>query len=341
MGCKYPGLISAVIPFGALSLFDCKRSRSSRPWSAMSLGWAVVMRALAGQECDRHRQPGLSARQFDLSRPAAGMQPERSKWSAAHGRKANLAQRVRNFAGRRRRPVRLAVAALTSHWRRSLSCVRDRGRLALLPLGIRGLPVCHLVVADPSTRPVLAAALASAGGARGWGPTGPEPGLVDSPGHDHDDRAAHEPDLHLDGPGGLQRVDRRSRTSCDETSREAGTPRSRDSTPNCRRTPIRCSSARRPCSTSITPWLTIRSSTRKSSRSGQRQERSKSSGRRCTERKLTHIYVDWKEIQRHRQPGGYGFTDFVQPSEVCPLGRGRRARTTAAPRHRARALPVR
>ncbi len=26
---------------------------------------------------------------------------------------------------------------------------------------------------------------------------------------------------------------------------------------------------------------------------------------------LTHIYVDWKEIARHRQPGGYGFTDFV------------------------------
>ena len=28
---------------------------------------------------------------------------------------------------------------------------------------------------------------------------------------------------------------------------------------------------------------------------------------------LTHIYVDWKEIQRHRQLGGYGFTAFVTP----------------------------
>jgi hypothetical protein len=27
---------------------------------------------------------------------------------------------------------------------------------------------------------------------------------------------------------------------------------------------------------------------------------------------LTHIYVDWKEIRRHREPGGYGFTDFVE-----------------------------
>jgi 4-amino-4-deoxy-L-arabinose transferase-like glycosyltransferase len=34
-------------------------------------------------------------------------------------------------------------------------------------------------------------------------------------------------------------------------------------------------------------------------------------------RNLTHIYVDWKEIQRARQPGGYGFTDFVQPSRFA------------------------
>jgi hypothetical protein len=26
---------------------------------------------------------------------------------------------------------------------------------------------------------------------------------------------------------------------------------------------------------------------------------------------ITHIYVDWKEIKRHRDPAGYGFTDFV------------------------------
>jgi len=35
--------------------------------------------------------------------------------------------------------------------------------------------------------------------------------------------------------------------------------------------------------------------------------------RRLRERRITHIYVDWKEIRRHRQPGGYGFTSFVQP----------------------------
>lgn len=30
-------------------------------------------------------------------------------------------------------------------------------------------------------------------------------------------------------------------------------------------------------------------------------------------RGITHIYVDWHEIERHRKPGGYGFTDFVTP----------------------------
>jgi hypothetical protein len=32
---------------------------------------------------------------------------------------------------------------------------------------------------------------------------------------------------------------------------------------------------------------------------------------------LTHVYVDWKEVKRHRQPGGYGFTDFVTPERFA------------------------
>ncbi|MGC8644099.1 MAG: hypothetical protein ACP5XB_29920, partial [Isosphaeraceae bacterium] len=31
------------------------------------------------------------------------------------------------------------------------------------------------------------------------------------------------------------------------------------------------------------------------------------------EQGITHIYVDWKEIHRYREPGNYGFTDFVTP----------------------------
>ena len=42
-------------------------------------------------------------------------------------------------------------------------------------------------------------------------------------------------------------------------------------------------------------------------------------------RELTHVYVDWKEIGRHREPGGYGFSRFVDARPIRRLGRRRRA----------------
>ncbi len=38
-------------------------------------------------------------------------------------------------------------------------------------------------------------------------------------------------------------------------------------------------------------------------------------------RGITHVYVDWPEILRHRKLGGYGFTDFVQPEVFARLVR--------------------
>jgi hypothetical protein len=38
-------------------------------------------------------------------------------------------------------------------------------------------------------------------------------------------------------------------------------------------------------------------------------------------RGITHVYVDWSEITRHRKPGGYGFTDFVTPELFADLVR--------------------
>jgi hypothetical protein len=32
---------------------------------------------------------------------------------------------------------------------------------------------------------------------------------------------------------------------------------------------------------------------------------------------ITHVYVDWKEINRHRAPGGYSFTNFVTPARFA------------------------
>ncbi|HEX8200456.1 MAG TPA: hypothetical protein VF590_08210 [Isosphaeraceae bacterium] len=34
---------------------------------------------------------------------------------------------------------------------------------------------------------------------------------------------------------------------------------------------------------------------------------------------VTHVYVDWSEIARHRHPGGYGFTSFVTPELFARL----------------------
>ena len=31
---------------------------------------------------------------------------------------------------------------------------------------------------------------------------------------------------------------------------------------------------------------------------------------------VSHVYVDWHEIERYRSPGNYGFTDFVTPAEL-------------------------
>ena len=60
---------------------------------------------------------------------------------------------------------------------------------------------------------------------------------------------------------------------------------------------------------------------------------------RSDERKLTHIYVDWKEIQRHRQPGGYGFTDFVTPERFAEWVAAGVLERPAAHRPGAGALP--
>ena len=43
MACKYPALLSAVVPFGTLAVVEAVRTRSWRIVPAFVLGWAVVM----------------------------------------------------------------------------------------------------------------------------------------------------------------------------------------------------------------------------------------------------------------------------------------------------------
>lgn len=39
-------------------------------------------------------------------------------------------------------------------------------------------------------------------------------------------------------------------------------------------------------------------------------------------RGITHVYVDWSEIERYRRPGNYGFTDYVTPERLARLVEG-------------------
>ena len=43
MACKYPALISAVLPFGLLALVDSVRQRSGRLFLAYVAGWGAIM----------------------------------------------------------------------------------------------------------------------------------------------------------------------------------------------------------------------------------------------------------------------------------------------------------
>jgi len=86
MACKYPGLISAVLPFGALALVEAVRRRRWQVVVAYGLGWAVVM------------TPWLAKNVFDTGNPVYPLayrvfggrdwdSARELKWSNAHGPK--------------------------------------------------------------------------------------------------------------------------------------------------------------------------------------------------------------------------------------------------------------
>ena len=43
--------------------------------------------------------------------------------------------------------------------------------------------------------------------------------------------------------------------------------------------------------------------------------------RSLLDRGVTHVYVDWPEVERHRKPGGYGFTAWVTPEVFADLAK--------------------
>ncbi|AGA27493.1 hypothetical protein [Singulisphaera acidiphila] len=117
MACKYPGLISAVLPFGAIALVEAIRRRSWRIVAGFVLGWGIVM------------TPWLAKNVIDTGNPVYPLanhvfggrywDPAReAKWTNAHGPKsiqlAALWDSIVDVAGRSdwQSPLYLALAPL-------------------------------------------------------------------------------------------------------------------------------------------------------------------------------------------------------------------------------------
>ena len=86
MACKYPGLISAVIPFGLLALVDALRRRAPRVVLAYAFGWAAIMAPWMARNVIDTGNPvyPLAYRVFGGAHWDAALD---AKWNHAHGPK--------------------------------------------------------------------------------------------------------------------------------------------------------------------------------------------------------------------------------------------------------------
>jgi hypothetical protein len=309
MGCKYPALFSAVIPFGLVAIVAVVRRRTFAPLAWYFLGWAIVMGPWLGKNVIDSGNPVyplaqsvFHGRHWDTARE--------EKWSAAHGRRPVTAPELWNslvdVAGRSdwQSPLYLAFAPLAllhpgsrraafllwgfvvylffTWW--LLTHRLDRFWLPLLPplaiLAGQGADWCRgrawtavvcviVAIGLISNFTLVSTALA---GLNEW--TG--------------DLEFLRRDVPRRWNAALYRLD----SELPENAR-----------------PLLVGQAavfhlrRRVDYNTVFNPETIEVLARNQSPDAFR--------RALHERKLTHIYVDWKEIERHRQPGGYGFTDFV------------------------------
>jgi hypothetical protein len=311
MGCKYPALISAVLPFGALSLIDARRSRSVAPVLCYVVGWGVVMGPWLVKNVMDTGNPVyplantiFHGRYWDMARE--------TKWTNAHGRRAvtlgELGNSLVDVAGRSdwQSPLYIALAplALLRPGSRRLALALwgfvaylfatwwllthrlDRFWLPLLPplavlagLGAdwvrnRGWSILLAVIMTIALVTNLTYITTALAGLNEWTA----------------DLVFLRRDLPKRWNAALARLDT-------ELPAEAH--------------PLVVGQAAVfhldhavAFNTVFDPELIEVMAGGKSDQEFRDELR---------RRRLTHIYVDWKEIQRHRQPGGYGFTDFVQP----------------------------
>jgi hypothetical protein len=315
MGCKYTALVSAVVPFGLLTTADGWRLRSIRPLLAFGLGWGLVMGPWLVKNVIDTGDPvyPLGYRFFHGRGWDEAMQ---TKWQTAHGPRPytwkELASSIVDVAGR-------------SDWQSPLYAAL--APLALLRRGSRPLSMALWTYAiylfltwwlfthrlDRFWLPILPilAVLAGLGAVwvrhRGW--TAMLSGIL---------AVALVANLAYDSSAlaGLNEwtgdLDFLRRDLPERLNRPLASLDARLS-PDARVLLVGQAAVfhvRR----SILYNTVFNAETIEELATG---KDSAALYRALRARQITHIYVDWKEIQRHRQPGGYGFTGFVTPQRFA------------------------
>jgi hypothetical protein len=315
MGCKYTALVSAVLPFGVLAIADCWRGRSARPLLAYALGWAIIM------------APWLIKNVIDTGDPVYPLgyrvfhgrpwdEARQAQWQNAHGPKViswkELTSSIVDVAGR-------------SDWQSSLylafaplACLRVGSRRMAWILGAY---VAYLFLTwwllthrlDRFWLPLLPAAAVLAGLGAEWTRVRTWKALV----------------------AGLLAValvmnlgyDSSALAGLNEWTSDLNAERL--DVPRRLNRPLALLDARLPPDARVLMVgqagvfhfghsIVYNTVFNPEQIEELARDRDPAAFKRALrDRKLTHIYVDWKEIERHRQHGGYGFTDFVTPARFA------------------------
>lgn len=309
MACKYPALISAVIPFGLVGLADSCRHRSVRPVIAYVLGWAIVMTPWLAKNLADTGNPVyplgyrvFGARHWDEAR-------ER-QWERAHGPRpvsaAALWSSIVDVAGRSdwQSPLYVAFAPL-------VLVRRDSRRL------VTGLSVYTAYL-------FLTWWLLTHRLDRFWLPILPGLAILSGFGADWSRSMAwgilRGTILAIAIFGNF--IDcSTALTGLNEWTRNLAFLR--HDLPRRLNPPLALIDRELPATAKVLligqaavfhldhPVLynTVFNPETVEVLAGERK--SEEFLEELRRRGITHLYVDWKEIARHRAPGGYGFTDFV------------------------------
>jgi len=315
MSCKYTALISAVVPFGCLALVELGRSRSVAPLLCYVLGWGVVMGPWLGKNVIDTGNPVyplantvFHGRFWDPAREA--------KWSGAHGRQPIAASALVNS---------LVDVAGRSDWQSPLYAAL--APLAFLRPGSRKLTLAlwGFVAYLFATWWLLTHRLD-----RFWLPLLPLLAILAGLGADWTRGRVWA--IILSGVMAIALLTNLTYISTAlaglnewtgdlvflrrDIPRRLNAPLFRLDTklPSDARPLLVGQAAVFHVDHSVAYNTVFDPETIELLASGKSDQQFRDA---LHARNLTYVYVDWKEIKRHREPGGYGFTDFVQPSRFA------------------------